>query len=248
MSNFFAAIAISRSMRKVGYSWGAADQATAEQNALEGCAASDAKIVGWVRDGWGALAIGDDGHAFGWGPTAEQAEQVALHECGKVTRNGKINVLLHSQHGKRQPASTTTVVCPHCNNRVNITSSGGCLTCGYCQGQFTFHPVQAEPPKQQAAEACARCGGGVNGFSARAGSDGPEYCLACTAIVLPEIYQQYMQRKGYKVQPGGMDEPRSMPFAQVPCWACAQTGRIAGNGGPCPSCAGKGWRLEPVPR
>jgi hypothetical protein len=34
-----------------------------------------------------------------------------------------------------------------------------------------------------------------------------------------------------------------MPTIQVPCWGCAQTGKL--GDGQCPYCGGKGWRLAP---
>lgn len=107
MASSFAAIAFSQSTGQAGISWSAPDRASAEKKALEACPASDAKIVGWVQNAWGALAVGDgNGYAFGWGNSSEQAQQVALNECGTVTTNGSVTVLLHSEHGQYQPSPT----------------------------------------------------------------------------------------------------------------------------------------------
>lgn len=85
----FGAIAYSRSTGAFGYSYGHYSQSEAEQDALARCDASDRKVVGWMRNAYGALALGDDPGAYGfaWGTTRERAEQAALAACQKQTTN-----------------------------------------------------------------------------------------------------------------------------------------------------------------
>jgi hypothetical protein len=91
----YAAIAYSPSTGKYGYGYNCYSRARAEQVALAHCPESDAKIVGWVKFGWIALAVGDDkGYGCGWqygeGATNTDAKRRALDECAKHTTNGRI--------------------------------------------------------------------------------------------------------------------------------------------------------------
>lgn len=85
----FGAIAYSKSTGALGYSYGHYSQNDAEQDALSRCDASDREVIGWVRNAYGALAVGDDSAACGWawGTTRDDAERAALAECKKQTTN-----------------------------------------------------------------------------------------------------------------------------------------------------------------
>src|SRR6266446_1862918 len=60
----YAAIAFSKSTGKYGYAYNYYSKSAAERAALARCPQADAKIVGWVKGGWLALAVGDN-HAYG---------------------------------------------------------------------------------------------------------------------------------------------------------------------------------------
>src|SRR6476659_9842070 len=82
----YAAVAFSQSTGAYGYSWNQPNQCCAERAALSVCGADDAEIVGWVKGGFIALAIGDDNsYGGGWqyGATAssDEAAQRATSKC-----------------------------------------------------------------------------------------------------------------------------------------------------------------------
>lgn len=78
----FCAIAFSTSTGRYGHAEGWNSRAQAERRALAACGTYDAKIVGWVNNGYVALAVGD-GYAWGtgFGATAEIAQAKALRNC-----------------------------------------------------------------------------------------------------------------------------------------------------------------------
>ena len=78
----FAAIAYSPSTGHVGYSYNAPSRARAEQAALNECDRDDAEILVWVKNGYAAMAVGDDGsYGYAWGSTRATAERIALQKC-----------------------------------------------------------------------------------------------------------------------------------------------------------------------
>jgi hypothetical protein len=92
-----AAIAYSQSTGSFGYSWGYAYQDGAELAALDRCDGEDAEVVGWVRNGWCALAVGDgNGYGCAWGLTEAEAQENALIECSKNTTNCRIAACVYS--------------------------------------------------------------------------------------------------------------------------------------------------------
>lgn len=94
----FGAIVYSRSTGTYGYSYGHYGQAAAERDALSRCDASDGEVVGWMRNAYGALAVGDDPEQYGWAwaATREAARQAALAECEKRTTNCYVTLTVFS--------------------------------------------------------------------------------------------------------------------------------------------------------
>src|SRR5262245_35073478 len=91
----YAAIAYSTSTGRVGHGYGQPSRAAAEDTALANCGAGDAKVVVWVRNGWCALALGDDREAYGYGwdnSSKARAQTVALAECRRRTTNCYVHV------------------------------------------------------------------------------------------------------------------------------------------------------------
>jgi hypothetical protein len=88
-SDRYGAIAYSTSTGACGYSYGHYSQADAERDALARCDAPDRAVIGWMRNAYGALAVGDapGQYGWGWGVTRTAAEQSALAECRKRTTN-----------------------------------------------------------------------------------------------------------------------------------------------------------------
>ncbi len=80
--DYYAAIAYSPSTGNTGWSYGYLCQESAQAVALQRCNAADAQIAVWVRNGYCALAQGNDpGYFYGWGSTQEQAELNAVTQC-----------------------------------------------------------------------------------------------------------------------------------------------------------------------
>jgi Domain of unknown function (DUF4189) len=80
----YAAIAYSAETRSWGYAAGYGSRADAEAVAKSRCKGADARPVVWVRNGWAALAIGDDG-ARGWGwssSSLSEAKSMAIRNAG----------------------------------------------------------------------------------------------------------------------------------------------------------------------
>jgi hypothetical protein len=93
-----AAIAYSRSTGSIGWSWGYACRAHAEEAALDRCDGEDAEVVVWTCNGWCALAVGDDNiYAWAWATTKAEAETRALIECSRNTSNCRIAVCVYSE-------------------------------------------------------------------------------------------------------------------------------------------------------
>jgi uncharacterized protein DUF4189 len=91
----YAAIAYSPSTGKYGYAYNYGSRYAAERAALAHCPEADAEIVGWVKAGWLALAIGDDnaygvGWEYGEGATNTDAKRRAYNQCAARTTNPKV--------------------------------------------------------------------------------------------------------------------------------------------------------------
>jgi hypothetical protein len=88
-SNFdtYAAIAYSPATGHFGYAYDCRNRAQAERIALSNCRHPDAKIVGWVKGGWIALAKNADnewatGYQYGPGAANLDARRRALEKGG----------------------------------------------------------------------------------------------------------------------------------------------------------------------
>ena len=92
----YGSIAYSRSTGAIGYSYGHYSQADAERSARQNCDATDAEIVGWVKNAYAALAVGDDVSQYGWSWSTcrETAQQEALTYCQERTTNCRIATTL----------------------------------------------------------------------------------------------------------------------------------------------------------
>jgi hypothetical protein len=108
----FAAVAYSPSARTYHCAYGYEDRWAAEKAALAACKAKDVRAVGWVNNGFFALALGDDksqwgiGYTYGDGASSREAEQIALKDCNKRTTHAYIAVCLSSdgQHFRKGKA------------------------------------------------------------------------------------------------------------------------------------------------
>jgi len=76
----YAAIAYSESTGRIGFAWAFETREKAEDRAIKECNAGDARVITWVRNGWCALAIGDNG-AYGgeWGASEGEARRKAMN-------------------------------------------------------------------------------------------------------------------------------------------------------------------------
>ncbi len=106
LSGRYAAVAYSVSTGKCGYAWNHTSRRAAESAALSEVDAADAKIVGWVSNGWLVLVVGGDnsygvGWRFGSGARLNTATQRALDECMKHT--GKIRKIIRLGSGDFAP-------------------------------------------------------------------------------------------------------------------------------------------------
>lgn len=94
----YGAIAYSRSTGKYGYSYGHSSRAAAEQDALNRCNAQDHEVIGWMKNAYGVLAVGDDVSHYGWGWSSNRAtaQQNALKYCRQRTTNSHVAVTVFS--------------------------------------------------------------------------------------------------------------------------------------------------------
>ena len=74
----FGAVAYSSATGRYGYSFGMPSRGAAESDAVRRCGTFDAQPVAWVKNGWLALAVGDDQSLYGYGwSTNSQADAEA---------------------------------------------------------------------------------------------------------------------------------------------------------------------------
>jgi hypothetical protein len=102
----FAAIAYSRETGKYGYASECKTRAAADEEAVRRCAAPDARVAVWVRNGFCALAVGDKGAwGIGWSAGKEAnsaaAREHALAECRKHSSTARLLLCLESS--RREP-------------------------------------------------------------------------------------------------------------------------------------------------
>ena len=93
----FAAIAFSDKSGAWGYSYGQPSRQFAEARAVLN-SDPDGKAVVQVRNGWCALAAGDDGvHGWGSGASDDEAEKAALDDAGKRSKNPRVSFAVSSE-------------------------------------------------------------------------------------------------------------------------------------------------------
>lgn len=102
----YAAVAYSASTGKYGYAWNYGSRFAAERAALVRCPQSDARIVGWVKGGWLAVAVGENnaygvGYAYGVGSTDGSAKRRAVAEC--LQRAKRVTTLICLCSGDYSP-------------------------------------------------------------------------------------------------------------------------------------------------
>ena len=102
----YGAIAYSPATGRYGWSYKAAERATAERMAIDSCGAADAIILVWASDAHVALALGD-GRVYGsaWGADRARAEQLALQSCRGHGTNCQVAVLFDTRRGPKNPGS-----------------------------------------------------------------------------------------------------------------------------------------------
>lgn len=140
------------------------------------------------------------------------------------------------------------VTCPHCNHTGEFyreaVERGGNLLCG-CGCQYTVR--RPLPPKKPLTLTCPHCNRPLTVQRADVDAGSTFSCSCQGQFTVAVIEEAPISASGYKFRHGGFDEPvpsaPSMPFVPVPCWGCAQTGKL--GDGPCPYCGGKGIRLAP---
>src|ERR1035437_2587704 len=97
-----AAIAYSPATGHYGYAFNYRSRKAAEKAALEDCGADDARIVCWVKNGFCALALGDDKTCWGtgwrYGPScsSDETRKTALEDCGNRTTGAHIALIMTS--------------------------------------------------------------------------------------------------------------------------------------------------------
>jgi hypothetical protein len=98
----YAAVAYAPSTGSYAYAYGYYTRADAERAALARCKPTDARIVCWVKNGFCALALGDDtkcwgvGHRWGNGASNSAALDRALSECSTRTTGSHVVLCLSS--------------------------------------------------------------------------------------------------------------------------------------------------------
>lgn len=95
--NLFGAIAYSRDQGSYGHATDYDSRAEAEAAALEACDESDCVVELWFKNGYGALAEGDDGFGTGWGRYRQEAQSHALRVCQKYTENCDITLTVGTE-------------------------------------------------------------------------------------------------------------------------------------------------------
>ena len=91
----FAAIAYSPTTRSWGYSAGHGSRADAENAAKSKCDGADTRIAVWVRNGWAALAVGDDG-VRGWGWSSSSLNEAKNRAMQNAGHNASIRCWVYS--------------------------------------------------------------------------------------------------------------------------------------------------------
>lgn len=95
-SECFAAIAYSPKTGKYGYSYAKRSQSAAYKSALSYCTEADAKVVGWAKNCYCALAESAEGYGFGYADTANEARQRALKDCPQKSSAPKVVICVFS--------------------------------------------------------------------------------------------------------------------------------------------------------
>lgn len=150
------------------------------------------------------------------------------------------------------------VECPHCHQLDEVyrgaAERGSTFVCN-CGWQYSVQ-LPLPPIQHSFALTCPHCHQQicVNRSDVEAGSTFACSCKGRFTVTLQDKHP--VTGGGYKFRLGGFDEaapPPSMPYVQVPCRLCAQTGFQAGvnyimgrtTPPPCQYCGGKGWILAP---
>jgi hypothetical protein len=150
-SGYYAAIALSPSTGKIGYSSGKArTKEEAQQLAAKQCGAKDAKAFMW-GDQWVAVAVaeGNRGIAgFGPGATRELAEKTALAECQKLAKGApcKIELAVHSS-GKTEAELAKAAAAPKPD-----AAADGQVKPASAESPAKAKPEEAKPAEKPAAE------------------------------------------------------------------------------------------------
>lgn len=111
----YAAVAYSPSTGHYGYVYNYYSRSEAERAALSEVSDKDARIVGWVNDGWLVLAIGDNkAHGVGWefgdGALNTTAARRAIAECEKQNGNVRKLIVLNSANYEPKIIESTSKI------------------------------------------------------------------------------------------------------------------------------------------
>jgi serine/threonine-protein kinase len=97
----YGAIAYSEKTGAWGYAYDQSTRGMAEGIARRNCTGDDARAVGWVRNGFVALAVGENGawgvgYSYGDGATNREAKERALEECRKRSKTARLVICVCS--------------------------------------------------------------------------------------------------------------------------------------------------------
>jgi Domain of unknown function (DUF4189) len=100
----YAAIAYSPKTKGYGYGDKFGSRKAAEEKALAECDGDDAQLLVWVKNGWCAVAVGDDGK-YGWSDgngtgDRDEARKTAIAECTKAGGKNSHILICVSSEGK----------------------------------------------------------------------------------------------------------------------------------------------------
>ncbi len=130
----YAAVAYSQETGAYSWSYNCATLAQAKQKALDACDADDAEVVAWVRNGWIALALGDDVGQYGWAWAANrtQARRLALDQCAQRTTGCYVAVVVNSDAAPSQCVGGRHVIRRHVPDNSSEEGAGRRVIRGRC--------------------------------------------------------------------------------------------------------------------
>lgn len=242
--DYYAAIAFSPTTGKCAYYNRQASWAAAEQGALKACNAPDARVVVSVRNGWCALALGDDwdadGGSYGCGAanTPDKASNLALKGCRDYTTGCFIALCFSADQLSVEPTPTVAakqqrVKQPKPSDSDMETRSDKLTRCKTCRGGGKCIVCSGSGNSGLSCFGCNGSGRSANGnilFS------GPTSCDRCNGSgrnrdsTCSQCGGSGKDCTGYSTQRAG---------EYSTCSLCAGNGKDK-----CSSCVGRGYCLS----